>query len=60
LYPSPVANGDDWFQVGEPVTVNVVPVVEESTKEAPDTVFIKSTVFVIAVKGIVDGVNAAE
>ena len=59
LYPSPVANGDAWFQVGlllVPVGANAL--VEESCKDAPDTVFNKSCVFVIGVNGIVDGVNA--
>ena len=53
-------NGDEAFHAGEPVAVNVVLVVEESAKGAPDTVLTNNTVFVIGVNGIVDGVKAPE
>ena len=51
LYPSPVANGDDWFQVGEPTVVGVNELDELSKNGEPDTVFNKNLVFVIAVNG---------
>ena len=43
LYPSPVANGDAWFQVGaaDPVdtAAGLYPFVLESVKKAPETLF---------------------
>jgi len=59
LYPSPVANGEDWFHAG-----NVVPelggalVVEKSKYGDPETAPFKNVVPDTAVNGIVDGVNA--
>jgi hypothetical protein len=52
-----VANGEDWFHVGEPVAVIVELTVDESANTAPDTVFSKSFVLVTAVNGAVGTVK---
>ena len=60
LYPSPVANGDSWFQVGLLYAVGVNAFVEESFNALGETVFSSNEVFAIAVNGAVGGVKAEE
>ena len=58
LYPKPVANGESWFHVGATVLVDGENAfVDESCISAPDTELSSKEVLVIAVNGVVFGVN---
>jgi hypothetical protein len=59
LYPRPVANGEDWFHVGNVVLEFGCALVDEESKYGdPETALFKNVVPDTAVNGIVEGVNA--